>query len=245
MDRGVLHIAGIGPGNPDQMSERCRAVIAEAEVVVGYHVYTELITELIAGKEVINSGMTRETERCRIAVKRAEGGNRVVLVSSGDPGVYGMAGLALEIAGEERADIDIEVVPGITAATSAASVLGAPLIHDFAVISLSDRLTSMELIEKRLDLAAEGDFVIVLYNPRSRGRQEHLGKAVDIIGKHRKPDTPAGIVWSAGRDDQRKTITDLSGICSCDVDMFATVIIGNSETVVIDGGMVTPRGYRR
>lgn len=244
MSRGILYIAGIGPGKPDQMSMRCRLILEECEVVVGYHVYTELIEELTGDKKVLSYGMTGEVERCRKAVELASEGRVTVLVCSGDPGVYGMAGLAIELSEELAADIDLEVVPGITAATSAAAVLGAPLIHDFAVISLSDRLTSMDLIEKRLALAAEGDFVIVLYNPRSRGRQKHLERAVEIIGRHRRLETPAGIVWNAGRDGECKEITTLERACSFDVDMFATVIVGNSDTCVKGGKMVTPRGYR-
>lgn len=228
------------------MTVRALNALEEAGVIVGYHTYIDLIGGLIGSREVVATGMTRELDRCRQAVRLALAGKRVAVVSSGDPGVYGMAGLILEVLHQDAPDsnLPVEIIPGVTAATAAAAYLGAPLMHDFAVISLSDRLTPWELIARRLELAAQGDFVTVLYNPRSRGRQEHLGLARDIFLRHRAPETPVGVVRNSGRDGEESWISSLDKFTGLPVDMLATVIIGNSRTRVLGGRMVTPRGYK-
>ncbi len=187
--------------------------------------------------------MGKEVERAKIAVTKAAEGKRVVMVSSGDPGVYGMAGVVLEVAAQEKTNVPVEIVPGVTAATAAASILGAPLVSDFAVISLSDLLTPWEKIERRLEAAAQADFSIVLYNPQSQGRIEPLARAYQIMLKYIKPDTPVGIVRQAGREGEGITITTLRDMLNCEIDMVTTIVVGNSETKVVNGKMVTSRGY--
>lgn len=239
-------MVGIGPGGEEDMTPRARRALEEAEVVVGYRHYVDLLGELVAGRQVITTGMTGEVERCRRAVAEAASGKRVAVVSGGDPGVYGMAGLVLEILanwGEGDAP-EVEIIPGITAATAAAALLGAPLMQDFAVISLSDRLTPWEEIARRLAGAAAADFVLVLYNPKSHGRPWQLAAAKDIILRYRPPTTPVGVVRLAGRPGEEKWVTDLAGLTELPVDMVSTVIVGNSKTRVVGGRMITPRGYR-
>ncbi|NLI73394.1 MAG: precorrin-3B C(17)-methyltransferase, partial [Euryarchaeota archaeon] len=182
-------------------------------------------------------------ERCREAIQEAVKGKNVAIVSSGDPGIYGMAGAIYQVAEDMQADIDIEVVPGITAASAAAAILGAPLMHDLAIISLSDLLTPFDLIMKRVEHASMADMIICLYNPKSKKRVDHLEKATEIILEHRMPNTPVGILRNIGRDGQQKTITTLANLKNADVDMFSTVIIGNSQTYTFDDMMITPRGY--
>lgn len=243
---GEIAVVGLGPGREEEMTPRARQALERAEVIVGYRTYIDLIASLAAGREVVVTGMTGEVARCREAVERAAEGARVAVVSSGDPGVYGMAGLLLEIlaAHPRGKEIKVEVVPGVTAATAAAAALGAPLMHDFAVISLSDRLTPWKVIAGRLEHAAAADFVLVLYNPRSHGRPDHLRRARDIILRYRHPTTPVGVVRNAGRDGEETWIRDLDTFLDLPVDMVSTVIIGNSQTRVLDGRLVTPRGYR-
>ncbi|MDN5347353.1 MAG: precorrin-3B C17-methyltransferase / cobalt-factor methyltransferase [Clostridia bacterium] len=228
------------------MTARARKALEEAEVIVGYHTYLDLIRDLTGGREVVATGMTGEIERCCRAVQLALAGRKVAIVSSGDPGVYGMAGLVLEILHQAApgSRLPVAIIPGVTAATAAAAALGAPLMHDFAVISLSDRLTPWELIARRLELAAQGDFVTVLYNPRSHGRQRHLHLAQEIFLRYRSPETPVGVVRNAGREGEEVWVSDLLKFADLPVDMLATVIIGNSQTRVLDGRLVTPRGYR-
>lgn len=242
-----LFVVGIGPGGLNHMTFEARDAIERAEVVVGYQAYLDFIEPLLAGKEIISSGMTREVERCRKALETAVAGKTVALVSSGDAGIYGMAGLVMELAGgREPHDVvpEIVVVPGVSALQAAASVLGAPLMHDFAVISLSDLLTPWDAIERRLALAAAGDFVIALYNPRSKGRVRHLEEAREIILSSRSAGVPVGIVRHACRKGEEKRVTTLGEMLSCPVDMFSLVIVGNSSTYVDDAGrMITPRGY--
>jgi precorrin-3B C17-methyltransferase len=187
--------------------------------------------------------MGKEVERAKLAVAKAKEGKNVVMVSSGDPGVYGMAGIVLEVAAQEETSVPVEIIPGVTAATAASAILGAPLVSDFAVISLSDLLTPWETIERRLEAAASADFSIVLYNPQSQGRIEPLAKAYEIMLKHVKPDTPVGIVRQAGREGEKVTITALRDMLDCDIDMVTTVVVGNSATKVVNGKMVTARGY--
>lgn len=224
------------------MSMRARQALAEAEVIVGYQTYLGFLDELLAGKELVNSGMRKEVERGEIAVEQAKAGKKVAVVSSGDAGVYGMAGVILELVGEQ--DIEVEVVPGITAASAAAACLGAPLMHDFAVISLSDLLTPWELIKKRLACAAEGDFIITLYNPRSKGRRNQIVEAQQIISQFRDAKTPVGIVRNAKREGEEVVITTLGEMFDHNIDMFTMVVIGNSQTFSNSKYMITPRGYR-
>ena len=240
-----MAVVGIGPGDREQMSLRAYNVIKEAEVIIGYQTYIDLIGDLTEGKEVISSGMTREVERCLRAIEMAAAGRYVVMVSSGDPGIYGMAGITLELVEkQEMADrIDVEIVPGITSANAAAASLGAALMHDFTVISLSDLLTPWELIEKRLEAAAVGDFVTILYNPMSKKRTEQIRRAREIFLRFRSPDTPVGIVRNAKRSGEVVTRTDLEHFLEYPIDMFTVVLIGNSQTYHTDNFMITPRGY--
>ena len=226
------------------MTLKARKEIENAEVVIGYKTYVALIQSIIKpDAEVVSGIMGQEVERAKIAVAKALEGKRVTVVSSGDPGVYGMAGLVLEVADLENLPVSVEIVPGVTAATAAAAQLGAPLVSDFAVVSLSDLLTPWSLIEKRLQAAAEAGFVIVLYNPQSQGRKEPLAKAYEILLEHRSPDTPVGIVRQAGRKGEETVVTTLKEMLGCSVDMATTIIVGNSTTRVIGKRMVTPRGY--
>ena len=226
------------------MTLEARKAVETADVVVGYKTYVKLVESIIKpGTEVFSGTMGKEVERAKVAVAKALENKHVVVISSGDPGVYGMAGLVLEVADLENAKIPISIVPGVTAATAAAARLGAPLVTDFAVISLSDLLTPWSLIEKRLHAAAEADFVIVLYNPQSVGRTEPLAKAHQILLQYRKPDTPVGIVRQVGRKGEETTVTSLKKLLSCEVDMTTTIIVGNSTTRVVGKKMVTPRGY--
>ena len=243
--QGKLYVVGLGPGALDHLTPAAAAAIAAAEAVVGYRTYLELIPELLVGKEVVSSGMMKEVERCREALRLAAAGRQVALVSSGDAGIYGMAGLALELQPLAAPDIAVEVVPGVSAVQAAAARLGAPLMHDFAVVSLSDLLTPWTLIRRRLEAAASADFVVALYNPKSRGRATQLGEAVAILLRHRGPATPVGIVRNACRHDETVTVTDLAGLAAAEVDMLSLVIVGNRQTLVdARGRMVTPRGYQ-
>ena len=238
-----IYVVGLGPGGMDQMTGRAEAVLEESQVIAGYDVYIDLIRERFGHKKLLSTPMKKEVDRCHLALSEAVKGQTVSMVCSGDAGVYGMAGLMYEVA-QEYEPVEIEVVPGITAACSGAAVLGAPLIHDFSVISLSDLLTPWERIEKRLDCAAEADFVICLYNPSSKKRHDYLQKACDIVMRHRGPDTVAGFVKNIGREGQSGTVLTLAQLRDTAVDMFTTVYIGNSQTKNIGGKMVTPRGYR-
>ncbi|HHY03679.1 MAG TPA: precorrin-3B C(17)-methyltransferase [Thermoanaerobacterales bacterium] len=238
-----IKIVGIGPGSLDDMTRRAFNALKECDVVVGYKTYIKLINTIIQDKQIFDSGMRQEITRCQKALELAASGKNVCVISSGDPGIYGMAGLVLELSQRQGLNTDIQVIPGISAINSAASILGAPLMHDFAVISLSDHLTPWELIEKRLDMAAQADFVIALYNPKSRERRNHLNKAIEIILKHKAPDAPAGIVKNASREGQMVMITTLSEIPKQDVDMTSIIIIGNRHTFTSEGKMITPRGY--
>lgn len=211
--------------------------------MVGYAPYLESIADQTDGKELISSGMTHEVPRCRQALQRAAAGNTVALISSGDPGIYGMAGLALELAEAENLRVPIEIIPGVTAASAAAAALGAPLMLDFAVLSLSDLLVSWETIRRRLEAVAAADLVVVLYNPRSKKRVRHLEEAVEIFHNVRPGTTPVGVATAAGQDDERLVVTDLDGLLEQDVSMRSVVIIGNSTTRLSAGWLVTARGY--
>ncbi|MGN0710439.1 MAG: precorrin-3B C(17)-methyltransferase [Anaerovoracaceae bacterium] len=238
-----LYVVGLGPGELSQATGRAVQALEECQVITGYTVYIDLIKEKFSHKKLLSTPMKKEVERCRLAIEEALKGQTVGMVCSGDAGVYGMAGLIYEIA-QEYPPIEIEVVPGITAACSGAAVLGAPLIHDFAVISLSDLLTPWERIEKRLECAAMADFVICLYNPSSVKRHDYLEKACDIIMKHKSGDTVCGIAKNIGREGESGTVLTLSELRNTKVDMFSTVYIGNSTTREMNGKMVTSRGYR-
>jgi precorrin-3B C17-methyltransferase len=228
----------------EHLTPKARSEIENADVLVGYGTYVKLIQSIIKpGAEVFSGTMGKEVERAKIAVSKAIEGYRVAMVSSGDPGVYGMAGIVLEVVALEKADLPVEIVPGVTAATAAASKLGAPLVSDFAVISLSDLLTPWEKIEQRLEAAASADFAIVLYNPKSEGRIEPLMKAYEIMLKHMRPETPVGIVRQAGREGEEVKITTLKELLNAEIDMVTTIIVGNSATKMVNGKMVTARGY--
>ena len=240
---GKLFIVGIGPGNYENMTVRADRALSLSDTIIGYHVYVELVRGRWPEKEYLTTPMTRETERCRMALDEAKKGKQVALVCSGDSGVYGMAGLVLELRGED-AGPEVEVIPGLSACISGAAILGAPLTHDFAVISLSDRLTEWELIEKRLTKASEADLSIVLYNPASHGRPEHLKKACEILMKILPGDRVCGVARNIGREGEERFFMSLSELASFPADMFSTVFIGNSSTKMINSNMVTPRGYR-
>lgn len=238
-----LYIVGIGPGNYENMTIRADKALAESQVIVGYPVYVDLVKDRYPGKELLSTPMTQEADRCRMAIEEAQKGKTVAMVCSGDSGIYGMASLIYEILGE-KTGVEVEVIPGLTAACSGGAVLGAPLTHDFAVISLSDRLTPWEKIETRLDYAAKADLSIVIYNPKSHGRPDHLRKACDILLKTLPEDRLCGVVRNIGREGQHRTLLTLKELRDFDADMFCTVFIGNAQTKCIAGNMVTPRGYR-
>ena len=238
-----LYIVGIGPGNYENMTIRADKALAESQVIVGYPVYVDLVKDRYPGKELLSTPMTQEADRCRMAIEEAQKGKTVAMVCSGDSGIYGMASLIYEILGEETG-VEVEVIPGLTAACSGGAVLGAPLTHDFAVISLSDRLTPWGKIETRLDYAAKADLSIVIYNPKSHGRPDHLRKACDILLKTLPEDRLCGVVRNIGREGQHRTLLTLKELRDFDADMFCTVFIGNAQTKCIAGNMVTPRGYR-
>ena len=236
-------VVGLGPGAGRDLTGRAREALERADLIVGYTAYIALIREEFPEKEMMSTGMRREVDRCRAAVEAAASGRDVAMVCSGDSGIYGMAGLIYEVA-QEYPPIEIEVVPGITAACGGAAVLGAPLTHDFAVVSLSDLLTPWDKIALRLECAAKGDFVLCLYNPASHSRPDHLKRACDILmAAGKSPDTICGYVQNIGRDGERGTITTLGALRDTQVDMFTTVFIGSSQTKLLGGKMVTPRGY--
>ena len=236
-------VIGLGPGGGADLTGRARAALEECGLIVGYTAYIDLVKEDFPDKETLSTGMRREVDRCRAAVEAALTGKSVAVVCSGDSGVYGMAGLIYEVA-QEYDPIDIEVVPGITAACGGAAVLGAPLTHDFAVVSLSDLLTPWEKIEARLTAAARADFVLCLYNPASRSRPDYLRRACDILlAAGKSPDTVCGTVRNIGRAGEEARILTLGRLRDTQVDMFTTVFVGNSQTKVLGGKMVTPRGY--
>ena len=249
--KGRLSIVGIGPGGEDQMTGRARDVLASADCIIGNGPYLDQIAPLLPGKEIIRSSMGKEVERARQAVELACS-RAVAVVSGGDPGVYGMASIVLEVLERSGLDNRVEVVPGVTAATAAASRLGSPLSGDFVVISLSDLLTPWEEIERRLGLAFGMGVPVVLYNPRSRGRKDHLAVALALAARHLPPGTPVGFVKDAYREGEKVTITTLAkaGERIGEADMHATVIIGGRETRIWRRGedakgIITPRGYER
>lgn len=244
---GKIMLVGIGPGNVDHMTHRAHAAIAEADVIVGYVTYIKLVADLLEGKEVIRKGMTEELDRAVYAIKRAREGKKVALISSGDAGVYGMAGPTYEVLFEAgwtpETDVEVEVIPGASAINACAALVGAPLTHDFCSISLSDLLTPWPVIARRLDAVAAADFVVALYNPKSGRRTQQIMQAQQLFLRHRSPDTPVVVVKSAYRRRQNIEFSTLDKMNECDIGMLSTVLIGNSHTFVRDGLMITPRGY--
>ncbi len=241
--QGKLTVVGFGPGSKEVMTLRAVKAIEDADVVTGYTTYVNLLKEYFPDKEYKATGMMKEVERCKSAIEDALTGLNVTMVSSGDSGIYGMAGIIYQLVDEMDADIDVDVVPGVTAASAAGAILGAPLMHDLAIISLSDLMTPLELILKRVESAAQGDLITCFYNPRSKTRRDYLSQAAEIIMKHRDSGTPVGIVRNAGREGQKMTITTIDDIRYDEVDMFSIVIVGNSQTYISNGRMITPRGY--
>ena len=240
---GKLIVVGIGPGDWEDMTVRADRALRSCDVIVGYHVYVDLVRDRYPDKEFLTTGMTRETDRCRMALEAAREGKTVAMVCSGDSGIYGMAGLIYELRGE-AAEPEVEVIPGLTAACSGGALLGAPLTHDFAVISLSDRLTPWETIERRLSAAASADLSIVLYNPASHGRPDHLRRACDILLEALPPQRLCGVARNIRRSGESAQVMALGELRDFPADMFCTVFIGNSQTRTIGELLVTPRGYR-
>ncbi len=242
---GKLYVVGFGPGGYEHMTKKAIDVIERADVVTGYTTYINILKEYFPNKYYIATPMMQEVKRCEMALEEAKKDQVVAMVSSGDSGIYGMAGIIYQLADEKglSEDVDIETVPGVTAASAAASVLGAPLMHDFAVISLSDLMTPLDLIMKRVDCAGQGDMIVCLYNPKSKKRTGYVEQAAEILMKYRKKETPVGIVRNAGRKDETMTITTLEKLKEAEIDMFSVVIVGNSQTYVKNARMITPRGY--
>jgi precorrin-3B C17-methyltransferase len=241
-EQGKLYVVGLGPGGALDMSGRARAAVESCDLIAGYTVYVDLLRDEFPDKEILTTPMRKEVERCRLALDAAAEGHSIAMVCSGDPGVYGMAGLIFELA-HEYPPLSIEVIPGVSAANGGAAVLGAPLMHDYCVISLSDLLTPWEKIERRLVAAAQADFVITLYNPSSHKRPDYLQRACDILLQHKDGATVCGTVRNIGREGEEAQVMTLAELRDTPVDMFTTVFIGNSQTCEIDGRMVTPRGY--
>jgi cobalt-factor III methyltransferase len=243
---GTLSVVGLGPGDAAMMTGQARAALQQASVVIGYSGYFAWVQDLVRDKECLALPLTQETERARLAVDRALRGAAVCVISSGDAGIYGMASLILEVLAQQASTIplpEVVVVPGVSAINACAALLGAPIGHDFAVISLSDLLTPWPLIEKRLGAAAAADFVTVLLNPQSARRPWQYGRAQAIVAQHRDAETPVGVVRNAYRPEQSVQITTVSGMLQAPVDMLTTVIIGNSQTRCWQSRLVTPRGY--
>ena len=252
MKIGKLQIIGIGPGNFEMMTHQCVKALENCDCIIGYDVYINLVKEHFPGKEFKSTPMRKEEERCRLALEEALSGKDVCMICSGDSGVYGMSGLIYEIAAEHQKafpdeKVQISVIPGITAALSGSAILGAPLIHDFAVISLSDLMTPWEKIEARLELASKADFCIVIYNPMSHKRKDYLFKACQILSKNLSESTPCGYARNIGREGEESKVLTLKELASAELDMFSTVFVGNSQTKIVeingDKKLVTPRGY--
>ncbi len=243
MEECKLYVVGIGPGDYDDMTERAIKSLNESDIIAGYTVYCDLVKPYFPEKEYISTPMMGEEKRVKLALKEAAKGRIVSLICSGDSGVYGMASLALKMALDYK-NVSVRIIPGVTAALSGAALLGAPLIHDFCLISLSDRLTNAEMIEKRLRCAAKADFVIVLYNPESKSRKGYLSRACDILMEVIEPGRICGIAKQIGREGQIREIMTISELKNAEADMFSTVFIGNSSTKCIEDMMITARGYR-
>jgi precorrin-3B C17-methyltransferase len=238
-----INVVGIGPGAWDKMTIEAARALEESDTIIGYTVYIDLVRDRLPGKEFLSTPMKKEADRCRLAFAEAEKGKNFSLICSGDAGVYGMSGLMYRI-GKDYPEVNLRIIPGVTAALAGAAVLGAPLIHDFCLISLSDLLTPIDKIRKRLEAAGEADFAVVLYNPSSRKRSDYLAKACDILLRYRDRSTVCGIVENIGREGEKKTVLTLGELRDTPVNMFTTVFIGNSQTTQSGDFMVTPRGYR-
>ncbi|MGN0252139.1 MAG: precorrin-3B C(17)-methyltransferase [Oliverpabstia sp.] len=238
-----LYVVGIGPGEYEQMTLKAIHALEKSDVIIGYTVYVDLVKEHFPGKEFMTTPMKKEVDRCVLAFEEAQKGKTVSMICSGDAGVYGMSGLMYEV-GVNYPEVELEIIPGVTAATGGAAVLGAPLIHDFCLISLSDLLTPWEKIEARLLGASQADFVICLYNPSSKKRHDYLQKACDLMMQYKSEETVCGIVSQIGREGESYQVMTLKELRDTPVDMFTTVWVGNSQTKVVSGKMVTPRGYR-
>jgi precorrin-3B C17-methyltransferase len=241
--KNKIYVVGMGPGSEEMMTGEALYALEQADVIVGYTVYLKLLGERFQGKEMLSTPMKQEVERCRLAFEEAMKGRKVALICSGDAGIYGMASLMYEI-GKEYPDIELGIIAGITAANSGAAVLGAPLNHDFCVISLSDLLTPWEKIEKRLIAAAQGDFAIAIYNPASHKRKDYLQRACDILLNYIEADRACGYVENIGREGTKTVICTLSELRNAQVNMFTTVFIGNSGSEIINGKLITKRGYQ-
>lgn len=241
----MIYIVSTGPGSKEHMSLEAINAIENCDVIVGYKKYIELLKPVIKDKEVFSNGMKKEVDRCLKALELSRAGNKVAMVSGGDAGIYGMGGIMQEIVLENAPDTEVVVVPGITSAHAAAAVLGAPIVHDSLLISLSDLLTDIDTIKKRLHAAGMGDFITSIYNPKSKGRPHYVEMARDILLQYKGAETPVGIVKNAMRDNQEVFITDLQNMCNYEIDMSTIIIIGNCDTFVRNGKMITPRGYRR
>ena len=239
---GKIYVVGIGPGKKGDMTFRAYEAMEKSDIIVGYKTYTDLVKEYYPNKEIVSSSMMKEVNRCTDVLKMAKDGKNVALISSGDAGVYGMAGIMLEIADDK---IEVEVIPGVTATNAAAAITGAPIMHDYVTISLSNLLTDWELIKKRLELAAQGDFVVSIYNPKSRGRVTQIEEAQKIMLKYKPKTTPVAIVRNAGRENEEYVVTTLEEMTKHEIDMLTIVIIGNSNTYVKNGKIITPRGYSK
>lgn len=238
-----IYVVGIGPGEYEQMTIRAVKALEKSDCIIGYTVYVKLIEDHFKDKEFLTTPMTKEVDRCQMAYEEALKGKTVSMICSGDAGVYGMAGLMYEV-GKDYPEVEAEIIPGVTAALSGAALLGAPLGHDFCLISLSDLLTPWEKIEARLKAACEGDFCVCLYNPSSKRRKDYLDRACSLMLEYKSPDTVCGIAENIGREGESFKVMSLKELKDTPVDMFTTVFIGNSQTRDINGKMVTPRGYK-
>lgn len=238
-----LYVVGIGPGAYEKMTIEAAEALKKSDVIIGYTVYVDLVKDHFPGKEFLTTPMKKEVDRCVLAFEEARKGKIAAMICSGDAGVYGMSGLMYEV-GVNYPEVELEIIPGVTAATGGAAVLGAPLIHDFCLISLSDLLTPWEKIEARLLAAAQADFVVCLYNPSSKKRHDYLEKACNLMMKYKSLETVCGIVGNIGRDGEAMEVMTLEKLKTTKVDMFTTVFVGNSQTKNINGKMVTPRGYK-
>ena len=241
MNKGKIYVVGIGPGNMEDISIRAYNTLKNVDIIAGYITYVDLVKDEFSEKEFYVSGMKKEIDRCEKVLELAKEGKKVALISSGDAGIYGMAGIMIEVA--LGSGIEVEIIPGITSSVAGASLVGAPLMHDQAIISLSDLLTDWEVITKRIDRASDGDFVISLYNPKSKGRTEQIVEAREIMLKYKVATTPVALLRHVGREDENYTLTTLEDMLNHEIDMFTVVIVGNSKTYVKDGKMITPRGY--
>ena len=237
---GKIYVVGIGPGKKADMTFRAYEAMEKSDIIIGYKTYMDLIKEYYPGKEMKNSQMTKEVDRCIDVLKLAKDGKNVALISSADARVYGMAGIMLEIADGE---VEVEIIPGVTATNAAAAIVGAPVMHDYVTISLSNLLTDWELIKKRLELAAQGDFVVSIYNPKSRGRVTQIEEAREIMLKYKPKTTPLAIVRNSRREHEEHVVTTLDEMLNHEINMLTIVIIGNANTFIKDGKMITPRGY--